>query len=93
MVEKSMNVNIVDTKQSILNILVNSKLPSVVCSMIIQDLERDITRQAQQAVNNETRLYNEQVQKESDNLKKEQELATKESKITKDKSPKNTPKA
>jgi len=67
---KSTNLLIVDTKQVIMDVLQQSNLPSVVCSMIVHEISNNVDLQANQTLIKEKEMLEKANKIESDKAKK-----------------------
>lgn len=65
-----MNLAIIDTKQLILNTIADSKLPAVICSMIMHEITANIDGQANQILVKEKENFEAANKVDEDKVKK-----------------------
>ena len=69
--EKSVNLQIVDTKQLIMKNISDSKLPAMICSMLLHEIISDVDGQTNRLLTEERKQYTDSLKiKEESALKK-----------------------
>lgn len=69
--ERTTNIEIVETKSMLTTIIGNSKLPAAIMQMIVNEIALEVNTQAKFVIDGEMRKYQESLAEQQNNLSKQ----------------------